>query len=438
MNYRESDLKHLWHPYTNIGSFEQTNFPVIESGEGVRLKDIQGKEYLDGISSWWCVNLGHSHPHIVNSVVQQAFKLQHSITGGMSHTGIVKLSEMISKITPGDLNRVYYASDGASGVEAAVRIAIQYWWNLGKPVKKNIISLSDAYHGDTLGTVGLGFLPGFHKSIEHVVNRSLQAQAPHCFHCNHSENCTLQCFTAMEKILQDNASITAAVIIEPICQGAAGIRIYPPEYVSRLRKLCTELDILLILDEIAVGFGRTGEMFASDLAGIQPDLMIAGKSLTGGYLPMSAVITTQKIFNSFRSTAEIDRTFYHGHTFSGNPLAAAAAIAALEVFAEENIVKQSQLLVSQLEIAFRKFAEIPGVHRSAALGCMTSLEISESAGGKAAASRMAEMALASGLIIRPLGSVVYLWPPLVTNEHDMEEMLSIFEDCLQKCLQRMG
>ncbi len=434
MNYRETDLKHLWHPYTNIDKFSQTDFPIIQSASGIRLKDVTGREYLDGISSWWCVNLGHSHPHIVNSVVQQAVRLQHSITGGMSHTGIIKLSEMLSELAPGDLNRVYYASDGASGVEAALRIAIQYWWNLGMAEKKNIISLSGAYHGDTFGTVGLGFLERFHKPVAHVVNRSVQAPAPHCFHCSFSDNCSLQCFSGMEDLLRVKAGTTAAVIIEPVCQGAAGIRIYPPEYVTRLRKLCTELGVLLILDEIAVGFGRTGEMFASDLAGIQPDLMVVGKSLTGGYLPMSAVITTSEIFDSFRSTADKDRTFYHGHTFSGNPMAAAAAIAALEVFENENVVNQSRLPASLLETSFRKFDENPGVHRTATLGCMSSLEILEDAGGSSTAAEMAVMALEMGLIIRPLGPVIYLWPPLVTGKSDMEQMLSIFSDCLRDSL----
>ncbi|MCK5840750.1 MAG: aminotransferase class III-fold pyridoxal phosphate-dependent enzyme, partial [Candidatus Sabulitectum sp.] len=354
--------------------------------------------------------------------------------GGMSHTGIIKLSGMLSRLAPGDLNRVYYASDGASGVEAALRIAIQYWWNLGRAEKKNIISLAGAYHGDTIGTVGLGFLERFHKPLEHVVNRSMQAPAPHCFHCPFSDNCSLQCFSGMEDILREKAETTAAVIIEPVCQGAAGIRIYPPEYVTRLRKLCTELGVLLILDEIAVGFGRTGEMFASNLAGIQPDLMVVGKSLTGGYLPMSAVITTSEIFDSFRSTVDKDRTFYHGHTFSGNPLAAAAAIAALEVFDKENVIDQSRLPASLLETAFREFGEIPGVHKTATLGCMSSLEIAEEAGGSSTAAEMAVMALEMGLIIRPLGSVIYLWPPLVTGKSDMEQMLSIFGVCLRRSL----
>ncbi|MCD6588403.1 MAG: adenosylmethionine--8-amino-7-oxononanoate transaminase [Candidatus Fermentibacteraceae bacterium] len=435
MDYRKTDLEHMWHPYTDIQTLEQTDFPVIQSAEGVRLRDTQGKEYLDGISSWWCVNLGHSHPHIVESVVRQAAKLQHSITGGMSHTGVIRLSKMLLNIAPAGLNRVYYASDGASSVEAAVRMAIQYWWNLGLPEKKNIISLEGAYHGDTLGAVGLGFLPKFHKPIQHVVNRSLQAPAPHCFHCPYADNCSLQCFRGMEELLRENADTTAAVIVEPVCQGAAGIRIYPPEYVAKLRKLCTELNILLVADEIAVGFGRTGAMFASDLAEIQPDLMVVGKSLTGGYLPMSAVVATDEVYDSFRQDNGRDRTFYHGHTFSGNPLAAAAAIAALEVFENDNILEHSRVSAELMKNAFMKFGGIPGVHRSTSLGYMSALEISDQAGGRNTAAVVAASALEMGLFIRPLGAVVYLWPPLITQKSDMEEMLGIFGNCLKHSLE---
>ena len=391
----------MWHPYTDIQTLEQTDFPVIQSAEGVRLRDTQGKEYLDGISSWWCVNLGHSHPHIVESVVRQAAKLQHSITGGMSHTGVIQLSKMLSDIAPAGLNRVYYASDGASSVEAAVRMAIQYWWNLGLPEKKNIISLEGAYHGDTLD----------------------------------ADNCSLQCFRGMEELLRENADTTAAVIVEPVCQGAAGIRIYPPEYVAKLRKLCTELNILLVADEIAVGFGRTGAMFASDLAEIQPDLMVVGKSLTGGYLPMSAVVATDEVYDSFRQDNGRDRTFYHGHTFSGNPLAAAAAIAALEVFENDNILEHSRVSAELMKNAFMKFGGIPGVHRSTSLGYMSALEISDQAGGRNTAAVVAASALEMGLFIRPLGAVVYLWPPLITQKSDMEEMLGIFGNCLKHSLE---
>lgn len=395
MNYRETDLNHLWHPYTNINQLEKSNFPIMKSGRGVKLKDIDGKEYYDGISSWWCVNLGHSQPDIINAITKQANKLQHSIIGGFSHKSIIELSNKLAELTPGNLNRVYYASDGASGVEAAVRIAVQYWWNLDKTTKKNIISLEGGYHGDTLGTVGLGFLPKFHDSIKHVVNRSKQASSPHCFHCNFQDNCSLQCFNSMEQLLRENSKTTAAVVIEPLCQGAAGIRIYPPEYLVKLRALCNELEILLIADEIAVGFGRTGEMFASELAGIVPDLMVIGKSLTGGYLPMSAVITNEGIFSTFRSNKKLDTTFYHGHTFAGNPIAAAAANAAIKVFERENILEKCKEPFKLMEEYFKELTNIPGVYKTKTLGCMSSLEIAEEAGGSTAAMKIGQYALAN-------------------------------------------
>ncbi len=435
MNYRERDLNHLWHLYTNINHIEKTDFPVMESGSGVKLKDINGKEYYDGISSWWCVNLGHSHPVVTKAISEQAKKLQHSIIGGFSHTAVIELSEKLAELAPGNLNRVYYASDGASGIEAAIRIVIQYWWNQGMEAKKNIISLEGGYHGDTLGTVGLGYLPKFHTPIKHVVNRAMQASSPHCFHCGFEDYCNLECFKSMEQKLRENSNNTAAVIVEPLCQGAAGIRIYPPEYLVKLRALCNELDVLLIADEIAVGFGRTGKMFASEYAGIVPDVLVVGKSLTAGYLPMSAVITNDKIFSTFKPTEKLDTTFYHGHTFAGNPIAAAAANAAIKVFEEENILKKCKIPFKIMKESFSKFVCLPGVYKTETLGCMSSLEISEEAGGHETAVRIGQLALKKGLIIRPLGAILYLWPPLTTSKEEMTEMLSIFEACLREVLE---
>jgi len=434
MNLEKTDMLYMWHPYTDIGKHLAGGFPVIEKALGSRLIDIRGRQYLDGISSWWCVNLGHGHPHIVNSIAAQLDKVQHTITGGMSHTGVIELSAKLAGITPEGLNRSYFASDGASSVEAAIRIAVQYWWNSGRSEKRNIVSIRDAYHGDTLGAVGLGFVPQFHRPIAHIVNRSSQAPSPHCFHCpfeKRPETCATECFRGMEELLRRQAETTAAVIAEPVCQGAAGIRIYPPVYIEKLSRLCSELDVLLILDEIAVGFGRTGRMFASELAGVSPDLLVLGKSLTGGYLPMSAVVATERIYDSFRSTEGMDRTFYHGHTFSGNPLASAAACAAIDVFRSESVLDKSALPAEMLKSAFDEYGDLPGVHRSTSLGCMSSLEISREAGGADTAKTVAEEALREGLIIRPLGSVLYLWPPLLTDRGDMEEMISIFGHCLK-------
>lgn len=434
MSLVDKDLRHLWHPYSDIGAMERNGFPVMVSASGVRLIDDSGKEYLDGISSWWCVNLGHGHPRIVNAIVQQARTLQHSIIGGMSHTMAGELAERLAEIAPEGLERVYLASDGASAVEAAVRIALQYWWNTGRPEKKGIISIEGGYHGDTLGAVGLGFVPRFHRPVAHVVNRSMQAPSPHCFHCPYGllpQDCGTMCFHGMEKLVRENAASTAAVIAEPVCQGASGIRIYPAEYVRRLRDLCTEEGVLLILDEIAVGFGRTGELFASDLAGISPDILILGKSLTGGYLPMSAAVVTGEIYDSFRSTPEMDRTFYHGHTFAGNPIAAAAACEVLSIFRESGVPEPSV----EFHQAFRDMEGMEGVHRSAALGWMGAIEIEAAAGGVRTAARAASIALSEGLLIRPLGPVLYLWPPLVSTAEAISLMTGISAWSVKKALE---
>ena len=350
----------------------------------------------------------------------------------MSHTEVIRLSGKIAAIAPGNLSRVYYASDGACSVEAAMRISLQYWWNRGRPEKKKMITLSGGYHGDTLGCAGLGYIERFHRSVEHVVRKSITAESPHCFHCRYNrkpEDCELECFASMEKAVTENSGSTAAVIVEPVCQGAAGMRIYPPGYISRMRKLCDENDVLLILDEIAVGFGRTGRMFASELARIVPDMMCIGKGLTGGTLPMSAVVATEEIYDAFRSDSRMDKTFYHGHTFCGNPIAAAAACAAIDIYERDNVLGNVEMLAGMLSEAFRRYRSIPGVHGSTALGCMSALEISED-GGAGTALNIADIARRKGLFIRPLGPVLYLWPPLVTGKKEMEDMLQIFGDSL--------
>ena len=436
-NLRRKDISHFWHPYTDINSLEQKEFPIIERAEGVYLIDTDGRRLLDGISSWWCVNLGHSHPDIVGAIRKQSGILQNSITAGMSHTEVIRLSEKIAAIAPGNLSRVYYASDGACSVEAAMRISLQYWWNRGRPEKRKMISLSGGYHGDTIGCVGLGYIERFHGSVEHVVRKSITAESPHCFHCRYNrepEDCELPCFASMEKAIIENSDSTAAVIVEPVCQGAAGMRIYPPEYTARLRKLCDDNDVLLILDEIAVGFGRTGKMFASELAGVVPDMMCIGKGLTGGLLPMSAVVVSEEIYDAFRSDSRMDRTFYHGHTFCGNPIAAAAACAAIDIYERDNVLENAEVLAEMLSEAFSRYRDIPGVRGSTALGCMSALEISEENGGAETALNIANTAREKGLFIRPLGSVLYLWPPLVTTKTEMKKMLHIFEDALNENL----
>ena len=365
--YRELDLASLWHPYTKHSAL-RGGFPVMTRGEGVFLFDSAGNRYVDAISSWWACNLGHSHPRLVQAIIRQAGKLQHSILGNLTHPCAAELAYRLVGLFPDRRRRTLFASDGASAVEAALRIAVQYRHNKGESGRYRFAAFEDAYHGDTIGAMAVGYLPSFHSAYRPLLFPVYQVKTPDCSGCPFEadpETCGLQCFSSMERTVKENANELAAVIVEPLCQGAAGMRMYPAKYLRRLGELCRENGVLLIVDEIAMGFGRTGRMFAFEHAGIDPDIVCLGKSLSGGYLPISAAVVKQEIFETFTDEPE-DHTFYHGHTFAGNPIAAAAAIECLNVYGEENIVEKAARSGEVLAEHFEAFRGVPGVVNVAA------------------------------------------------------------------------
>jgi adenosylmethionine-8-amino-7-oxononanoate aminotransferase len=438
MNYdemRRRDIEYLWHPYTEITSFEHSSFPIVDSAQGCRLHEINGRVLLDGISSWWCVNLGHSHPRLVHAIQEQAAKLQHTLLGGMSHPAAIRLAERLAHIAPAGLGHAMFASDGSCAVEAALKIALQYWTNQGERHRTRFITLQDGYHGDTLGAIGVGYIENFHGYLQPVLQPALRAVSPHCNRCPlglHPESCQAECFDAeafdsMAKLIRRHHAECAAVIVEPLCQAAAGMRIYPELYLRRLRSLCTESKLPLIVDEIAVGFGRTGAMFASEKAGIVPDIMTMGKGLTGGMLPMSATLVTDAIYDTFRADNGKSRTFFHGHTFCGNPITSAVALAALETYAEEKIVERLPEAIRILEDGMRRVSSVLSGSPLRTLGMIAAIEITEAAGGNTRARAIANRAYELGLFIRPLDSTIYLWPPLNINGADLQSMLDIVE-----------
>ncbi|MDO8490794.1 MAG: adenosylmethionine--8-amino-7-oxononanoate transaminase [Dehalococcoidia bacterium] len=432
----DRDIKYLWHPCTDISSFERTQFPIIESARGVYLYEVGGRPLLDGIASWWCVNLGHGHPRLIEAIQKQASVLQHSILGGMSHPNAIALAERLAQITPGHLGHAFFASDGASAVEAALKIAVQFWANAGEKHRTRFVGLEEGYHGDTLGAMGVGYVEAFHKDFLEVIRPAHRALSPHCARCpcaRRPETCDVECFDSMEKIVQANHREIAAVIVEPLCQGAAGVRIYPEEYLRRLRSLCNQYGLILIADEIAVGFGRTGHMFACGRAGIVPDIMTLGKGMTGGHLPLSAVVTNDTIYNSFRNGADgKDRTFYHSHTFGGNPIATGLALAAIDVYEEEHVLEKCQPRIIQLDRGMRELGLLLNGSPVRAMGMMAVVEINEAGGGAERASRIARQAYGMGLFIRPRGAAVYLWPPLVSTESELGQMLSILRESITR------
>ena len=433
--WRRRDVRHVWHPFTEITAFEQTRFPIFVRAHGSTLIDMDGRDYLDGISSWWCANLGHGHPLIVEAICRQTLVLQHTLLGGASHPLAIELSERLAALAPGGLGHAMYGGDGSLAVEAALKIALQHWANLGEPARTRFIAIEDGYHGDTLGAIGAGYVEAFHAPFRDAIRPALRAASPHCNRCPcrmNPETCDIECFSSMEQLVSEHHAQCAAVIVEPLCQAAAGMRIYPAEYLRRLRRLCTARGLLLIADEIATGFGRTGAMFACELAGIVPDIMTIGKGLTGGSLPMSATLVSDAVYDAFRADAAgRPRTLCHGTTFCGNPITCAAALAALEAYDADDIIKGLPPRVSILDEGMRRVADAVGGAPMRSLGMIAAVEVPDKAGGAGRARSVAAKAMELGLLVRPLGATVYLWPPLNCSEADLKLMVEIYADAAE-------
>ena len=393
---RDLDIKYLWHPCTDINTLEQMPFPIIERAQGAYLYEVGGRPLLDGIASWWCVNLGHSHPRLIEAIQKQSAVLQHAILGGMSHPNAIKLAERLAQITPGDLRHSFFASDGASAVEIALKMAVQYWANIGEKGRNRFVGLEEGYHGDTLGVMGVGYVESFHRDYRDVVRPAFHARSPYCLNCPYGkepDSCNIECFDSMEDIIHEHHREIAAVVVEPLCQAAAGIRIYPESYLKRLRRLCDKYNLILIADEIAVGFGRTGFMFACERAGIVPDIMTVGKGLTGGYMPLSAAIANDRIYDSFRNKDDgKDRTFWHSHTFGGNPIITGLALTAIDVYESEHVLEKCQPRITQLAQGITRIGSLLGGSRTRAMGMMGVVEIDDDCGGAGRAARIVRKA----------------------------------------------
>lgn len=426
----ELDYRYLWHPYTDQATYERQPHWSIERAEGVYLYDNHGRALLDGIASWWCVSLGHGHPRIVRAIQEQAAVLQHSILGGLAHGPAVRLAERIARVCPGDLNHIYFAADGSSATEAALKAAVQYWQYVGEPGRTKFVALENGYHGDTLGAVAAGFTSWFQKPFGALVKPALLAPSPHAptSDAEESERHAARAFEAIQRIVEEHSNHIAAVILEPLCQGAAGIWIYPESYLQKVRALCDAHGLLLIADEIAVGFGRTGAMFACERAQIVPDILCIGKALTGGYLPLSAAVASTKVFDAFRAPEGEVRVFWDGHTYCGNPITCAAALAALDVFEDLHLPHSCAELERQLAEGFEEIGALHGVAYQKSLGMIGMCAMEDAAVAPKAALEAREL----GLFIRPLGPSLYLWPPLTSTLEELGMMIERFGAAIER------
>jgi adenosylmethionine-8-amino-7-oxononanoate aminotransferase len=431
------DRRYLWHPFTQQQDWVQTAPLIIERGQGVYLYDSDGRGYLDGVSSIW-VNLhGHRKGALDRALQAQLNRIAHSTLLGLSNVPAIELAKRLVAIAPRGLTRVFYSDNGSTAVEVALKMAFQYWQLRGEAFrsKTKFLHLGQAYHGDTLGAVGVGGIPMFHERFKPLLRPSYEAHAPYCYRCPLGltfPQCRVACADSVEDVLNRHHDEIAGLIVEPMLLAAGGMITMPPGYMTRLRKLCTRYRVLLIADEVATGFGRTGRMFACEHEGIKPDLMAVSKGLTAGYLPLAATLTTEKIYRAFLGRYEEFKTFFHGHSYTGNPLGCAVALANLDVFERERVLKKLQPKIAALGRLLKPLRDHPQVGDIRQLGLIVGIELVRNRATKApyplaerVGMRVADEAKNLGLLLRPLGHIIVLMPPLSTTRQELRQMAGI-------------
>jgi adenosylmethionine-8-amino-7-oxononanoate aminotransferase len=434
------DAQHLWHPFTQMKLWPDEPPLVIQRAEGNWLIDSEGRRYFDGVSSLWVTVHGHNHPAIVEAICQQAGTLDHSTLLGLTHPTAAELAGLLAGMTPQGLEWCFYSECGSSAVEIALKIAFQYWQQRGYTRKKTFVSLENAYHGDTLGAVSVGGMELFHEAYGPLLFPVHRLPQPHCRKCRLGlsyPQCRLACADLLEDILQDHAMEIAGLIVEPRVQGAAGMIVQPPGYLGRLREICRKYDVLFIADEVATGFGRTGEMFACGLEHIRPDLLCLGKGLTGGTLPLAATLASQRIYEAFLGEYHEFKTFFHGHTYTGNPMACAAALANLKLMESEGFMDALPGRIEYIRKGLEEIAALEHVVEVRQQGMMVGVELAQDAEKDQpypVQARMGHRVIMAcrrhGVIIRPLGDSVILMPPLASSWEELGHLL----DALKKSI----
>lgn len=410
----------VWHPCTQMKQHESLPLVPIAKGEGVWLYDQEGKRYLDAVSSWWTNLFGHNHPKIKQAITQQLDTLEHVMLAGFTHEPVVALSEKLAALT--GLGHAFYASDGASATEIALKMSFHYWRNTGHPKKQKFLNLQNSYHGETLGALGVTDVAIFKDTYEPLLTQSAQVPSPDARLAEPGESAydyALRCAQALEDYVAAHHTELAALIVEPLIQCATGMAMYDAVYLKRARAICSQYDVHLIADEIAVGFGRTGTMFATEQADIRPDFVCLSKGITGGYLPLSTVLTTNEIYQAFYDDS-VAKGFLHSHSYTGNPLACSAALAVLEIFENEAVIEKNLQKSQQITQKMQVLTHLPIKHFRNK-GMIWAFDIESRDEGFSNA--LYQHALNLGLLIRPIGHTVYFMPPYVINEQEMDEMI---------------
>lgn len=436
------DKQYIWHPFTQMQDWVDTPQLVIAGAKGIKLIDTEGKEYYDGVSSLWVNIHGHGRVEIDQAIIDQLKKVAHTTLLGLANIPAADLAEQLVQIAPPGLTKVFYSDDGSTAVEVAIKMAFQYWQHKGKPNKRKFIALDQAYHGDTVGTVSVGGIDLFHRIFKPLLFESVHIPAPSCYHCQLAQDnaaCDMACLRPLAKALEEQSGEIAGMIIEPLVQAAAGMLMSPPGYLKKVRELTQKHEVLLIADEVATGFGRTGKMFACEHEGVCPDMMTVSKGITAGYLPLAATLTTEEIYRAFWGSSTERKTFYHGHSYTGNPLACAAALASLKLFRDEQVLEHLPAKVEAIRTQLKEIGSLRHVGDARQCGLICGIELMLDKEHKtpfpyeaATGARVCMKARQFGLIIRPVGDVVVFMPPLASTVEEIATMLAIVSRCIRE------
>ncbi len=444
---QKKDLKYIFHPCSQMKDYEELPPMVIKKAEGIYLEDEFGNRYMDCVSSWWVNLFGHCNPRINKVIKDQIDSLEHVLFVNFSHEPAIRLTEELSRVVPKGIEKFLFADNGSSSIEMALKLSFQYQQQKGNIEKTKFISLTNAYHGETVGALGVGDIDIFTKTYRPLIKEGMKAEKPECYRCPYGENfdsCEAQCFEKMKKLIEKNHREVSAVIIEPVVQGAGGMRIYSPKYIKKLRELTLKYNIHLIADEIAVGFGRTGKMFAMEHSGVSPDIMCMSKGLTAGYYPMAIVGITQEIYEGFYADYLEGKSFLHSHTYSGNPIGCRIALEVLNIFKDENILevieRKGIYLRERAESLFKDHKYIGEYRQIGMIGALEFVADKESKELFPSEDRVGyeiyKIALKKGALLRPLGNVIYFMPPYIITEDEIDQMLKICKESIDEYVNR--
>ncbi|WP_173197435.1 adenosylmethionine--8-amino-7-oxononanoate transaminase [Geobacter sp. SVR] len=435
---QEWDKRYVWHPFTQMQDWEREEPIVIVRGEGSWLIDSEGRRYLDGVASMWTNVHGHCRKELNEALKAQVDRLEHSTLLGLASEQSILLARRLAGITPPGLDRFFYSDNGSTAMEVAVKMAFQYQVHRGRPERTRFITFKNAYHGDTLGTVSVGGIDIYHATFRPLLFETIQAPAPYCYRCEHGcaspAVCGMQCLSALEALMEEHGPACAGLVIEPLVQGAGGMLVQPPGFLRGVRELCDRYGLLMIADEVATGFGRTGRMFACEHENVVPDIMAISKGIAAGYLPLAVTVTNDQVYNAFRGDYAELKTFFHGHTFTGNPLACAVALKSLELFERDNLLETLQTRIIRLAERLARLTQLPHVGDIRQCGLAAGIELVEDKSTRRpypwelkTGIRVCLEARRHGVFSRPLGNTVVVFPPLAITEDELELLMDGLE-----------